>query len=450
MKIQDKINKNIKDNLLYFLGIFTYVVFLYFQNYEVLHYGRYFAEEGSIFWSYSLTNNFFDTLFFVDVMTGYYSFNTNVQIVLTKFLNIRYGPLFTTWTSLFISFLPSILYFSLNKNVLNTQKRILISFILLTLPSLNFLEVFANSINSKTYLGIASLILLLYGFKDSSSYFFQNFIILIAFMSSYYSIVLAPLFFIRLLIEKNKNLIYVIFFGILSGIIHLNVLIFSINNKFLYDDKFINKNSFEYILEILRKSILINLVGEKNFQTESIGLLAYLFLLFIFLALLFLKSNYGKISYIILSYLIQLFLLNFGQIGLVFNQRYAVVISTTFFLLVIKLFENKKFPTIFIAFYLILCIGFLNQRQSVYFAVCDRYCYSWPQQVEDAKNGKLSEYIHWPIGEGDPYWTTDFKNPVINPAPFQKTSLGDDYVSNASITLKDIFFENIYLLIGSK
>ena len=223
-------------------------------------------------------------------MTGYYSFNTNVQIVLTKFLNIRYGPLFTTWTSLFISFLPSILYFSLNKNVFNTQKRILISFILLTLPSLNFLEVFANSINSKTYLGIASLILLLYGFlKIVQVTFFQNFIILIAFMSSYYSIVLAPLFFIRLLIEKNKNLIYVIFFGILSGIIHLNVLIFffSINNKFLYDDKFINKNSFEYILEILRKSILINLVGEKNFQTESIGLLAYLFLLFIFLALLF-------------------------------------------------------------------------------------------------------------------------------------------------------------------
>ena len=46
------------------------------------------------------------------------------------------------------------------------------------------------------------------------------------------------------------------------------------------------------------------------------------------------------------------------------------------------------------------------------------------------------------MGEGDPYWFTDAKNPRPNPAPFQKEIIGDEYMTFTP-TLIDVMKQNI-------
>ena len=435
-----KINKS---DFYYLLGVISYIVFLYIRNPEILKFGRFFAEEGSIFWSYSLAHNFFETLLFVDIMTGYYSFNTNIQIALTKLFDIKYGPLLTTWTSLLISILPSFLYYKLNHNKIENSKRILVSFILLTLPSLNFLEIFANSINSKTFLGVSTFIILIYGLEAKNNKFFENLILFVAFLSSYYSLIMLPAFLLKYFVEKNSNILTSISIGAFAGFIQLNVLVFSINNRFLYEDKFQNKESFIYLLEIIKRSVSINFFGERFF-TYNIFELISVCMFILFVCFLIYKNYFSfKRYYLVIScFLLQLFLLNFGQIGNNFNQRYAVVISTIAFFSVIRYFEEVKVKKWVLLVYLLISISFFSFQQSTYFIDCSEFCYSWFQQIEDARNNNIVSYTHWPLGEGEAYWTTNVNNPKINPSPFQKEILGDDYFKLANITMLDIVKSN--------
>jgi len=89
----------------------------------------------------------------------------------------------------------------------------------------------------------------------------------------------------------------------------------------------------------------------------------------------------------------------------------------------------------------------LGYQQSTYFVDCSQYCYLWSEQVRDANNQKIDNYVHWPLGPGEPYWTTNVRNPRINPSPFQKEILNLDYFQNADLTLQNIFESNLkYLL----
>ena len=442
MKILEKLSLQYK----YFIGLITFIAILYLRSPELLKYGRYFAEEGSIFWSYSLRHGYLDTLLFVDIMTGYFSFNTNIQILFTKFLNINLGPLFTTWSSLFIGLMPSLFFFKLNENILEEKVLLLQSFILLTLPSLNFLEVFANSINSKTYLGVTTFIILNYGIKNKKYLKIQNLVIFIGFLSSYYSLILLPAFLIKGLYEKNKNIIPILTSGIIASFVHINILFFSLSNNLLYEDKFQNKGSLTYIFEVFNGSVLINLVGEKYFKNEFLSKFSILAMLIIIYFVIYKKIPFKEYYLIIISFFLELILLYFGQIGLEFNQRYAVVISTIFMFLIFHIFNYVKNNLRYITLYFLITLVLFTHQQSLYFIECTEFCYYWPDQIEDAQMGLINDYVHWPLGEGEPYWSTSIEYPKVNPSPFQIEILKQEYFLFSEITLINIIKANLTTL----
>ena len=439
MKIFERLSLQFK----YFIGLITFIAILYLRSPELLNYGRYFAEEGSIFWSYSLRHGYLDTLFFVDIMTGYFSFNTNIQILITKFLNLNLGPIFTTWSSLFIGLMPSLVFFKLNEHILEEKKLLLQSFILLTLPSLNFLEVFANSINSKTYLGVTTFIILNYGLKNKRYLKIQNLIIFIGFLSSYYSLILLPAFFIKGIYDKNKNIIPILTSGIVASFVHVNILFFSLSNNLLYEDKFQSKGSLNYIFEVFNGSILINLVGEKYFKNEILSIFSILISIVILYFVIYKKIPFREYYLIIISFFLELILLYFGQIGIEFNQRYAVVISTIFMFLVFHILSYLKNNLRYLAVYFLISLILFTHQQSLYFIDCGEFCYYWPNQIEDAHVGIINDYVHWPLGEGEPYWTTNIKTPKVNPSPFQQEILKQDYFLFSEITLTEIIKANL-------
>ena len=425
--------------------VLVYIIYLFFRNPEILIEGRFFAEEGSVFWSYALANSALETLFFVPVTGGYMLFNANIQILLSTYFPLIFSPLVTVWTSIIISLLPSFLYFKLNSKAEENIFHLSVSIALIYLPSLNFLEVFANSINSQTYLGIASLIIVIYGLKnnDSTLYKTQLFILFVSFLSGYYSLILTPILLIKYLFEKNKKLKIPFLFSLISGIINLNILYFTFTNNILFEGKLDSSPGLQYLIEIINKSLLVNLLSEKFFNNLIVGnyLLVAFFITTVYVFFASNIKNKKEIYYFYTALFLEVILVYFGQAGQTYDQRYAVVISTVLFLILISILKNYSLGHYFVIIFIF--IGFINFnfQRADYFIDCKEFCLPWSEQIRNLESEP--RIIHWPMGEGSPYWYTDFDDPKPTPAPFQIELIGENYESFYEVTLFDILKSNL-------
>ncbi len=433
------------DNKIYFLTLFAYLAFVFQRSPEILSEGRFFAEEGAIYWSYSLVNSKFNTLLYTPVIAGYYLLVTNFQILITTIFPVWFAPLTTVWLSLTIQLLPSLLFLILTSSKIETKKRIIISQILIFLPSLNFLEIFANSINSQTYLGVSVFIIYIYGLEGKNKIIsvWENIILIFGSLSSYYSIILFPVFIFRYLKNRHLRSRFPFFICIFSVFIQSNVLYFSYINDVLYGDKFTNKIDFEYVLLVIKKSVLINLFTEYFLRDAFMQNLSLL-ILFLLVLLIIKNKSLNKYLYflIFLSFVLEVLLVLVGQAGQDFIGRYAVVPSTILFFVFLHYFSEIKYGHIVLIF--IFTIGLINTsyQSGVYFIDCQDYCSSWQNQIEAYDTGSSKIIAHWPLGEGEPYWYTDLDNPLPNPAPFQKEIIGENLYLLYDLTLLDIIRSN--------
>lgn len=434
------LSKNLA-NVGYFFSIVIYFILIYVRSPEIITNGRFFAEEGSVYWSYALSNTAFNLIQYVPVIQGYICFNCNLQIYLSTFVSTLSAPLVTVWTSLFIALLPSFFFLTLTEKVYKKEFRVLASITILFLPSLNLLEVFANSINSQVYLAISSFIILLYGLKDKKLIKSQYTVIIISFFSTYYSLAFLPFFIIRLFREKTKSLFYVSLFGAFGTVVQLNILYYVYSTDSIYQGKLQLKGGFDYLFEIIKLSLTLNFMGEK-FYRSNLGIV--IFFILIFSILFFMSKNINFIYLtIITSFFFQVFLIYFGQAGNSYSQRYAVVPTTVIFFLFIHYLGKNNLLNKYILFFLFIGILNFQTQGGAYFVNCDEHCVSWDIQVDKVNNEEIDKYVHWPMGEGDPYWFTDAKNPQPNPAPFQKEIIGEKFKDLYNLTLSEVVKKNI-------
>jgi len=428
-------------NWVFLVSLFLYIGFLIFRSPEIMLEGRFFAEEGSIYWSYSLLNSKSNTFLYTPVIAGYYLLIANLQILLSSFVPIYYAPLVTVWVSMIISLLPSILFFLLTEKSLDNNRRILSSILLLVLPSLNFLEVFANSINSQTYLGLSVFVIYIFGLNNDSKKikFLEYFILVLGSLSAYYSLILFPVLFFRYLKIKTIKIIFPLIIWIFGVFIQLNVIFYTFMQSAFYGDKFKFKINLDYFILILKKSISVNLFTE-HFLNNSIILNISLLLFIIFLIFLISSKNAEKFLYflILLSFVLEIFLVIVGQASQGYSGRYAVVPSTVIFFIFIVYFSKARRGEVVLIF--AITIGILNFsfQSGDYFIDCKNYCISWAEQIENYEN-EQKIIIHWPLGDGDPFWYTNLSSPKPNPSDFQKKVIGKENISKFyNLTLADI------------
>ena len=434
------INKNLT-YFGYFFSVILYIILSYVRSPEIFTHGRFFAEEGSVYWSYSLSNTAFNLLQYVPVIQGYICFNCNLQIYLSTLVPILFAPLVTVWTSILIALLPSFFFLILTEKVYKKEFRVLTSITILFLPSLNLLEVFANSINSQVYLAISSFIILLYGLKGKKLIKSQYTVLIISFFSTYYSLAFLPFFLIRLFREKTKSLFYTLLIGAFGAFIQLNILYYVYSAGSIYQGKLELKGGFDYLFEIIKLSLTLNFMGEKYYR-ENLGTI--IFLILIISILVFVPKNNRSLYLIIISsFFFQVFLVYFGQAGNSYSQRYSVVPTTVIFFLFIHFLGRNVTFNRYILFFLVIGILNFHSQGGTYFINCDEHCISWDTQVINVSNGEVDKYVHWPMGEGDPYWFTDSIDPQPNPAPFQKEIIGYDYKDLYELTLSKIIKKNI-------
>lgn len=429
--------------------LISYCLIVFYRSEEIFIYGRFFAEEGAVFWSFSLSNNYFDILQYLLLVGGYFTFNVNIIMTIIKILPIEYAPFVSIYSSLFIMILPAYLATKYNIFKLSKLEKNYVFGLYLFLQSLNWSEVALNSINSQVYLGVAVFFILTFGLKNSSFKFkiFEQIILAVGFLSSFYAVVQFPIIILRYINKKNNYILYTLFLTFLTSSLQILIFYFSKITNILYFEKANNLPSIDYIYNVFTQSFFINLVSIKYSNLINIIsikfylnykiliLLSVVFIIIIFLVYFSkfsLKINTTNL--ILINILLQWFLIVYGQAGVYFSQRYAVVLPTiafTFVLLTVnKLFKNKIIY--FIAFSFLLNTASFNLHNTESFFSCGNSCIKWSNQLNN------NVILHWPM---DGNWITDLKKPEPLPANFQIENFNFNVEKYYNYKLSNLFSE---------
>ena len=96
--------------------VFFLLALLFYRSPFIFLNGRFMAEEGSVFFKYAYLNNFFDTLFFIDFLSGYMNLWANISAIISNLFPLKFSPLVSNYLSL-IPKLLIIIYIFYKKNI---------------------------------------------------------------------------------------------------------------------------------------------------------------------------------------------------------------------------------------------------------------------------------------------------------------------------------------------
>jgi len=361
-----------------------YLIFLFFlilvsalRSTHIFFDGRFLGEEATLFFKNSYNNGWYLGILSLYLEGGYYNFFPRIASVLATLVPLEYAPLVTSQLS-FLVLVYLFLIILYGQSFIFKTKLQKILFCLLVLLAPPFVpEVWLNSLNAQVYFGIITLVILY--LKNNQNNFFKYlnpFFLFLAGMSSLYSCVITPFFFIKYFLSKTKeNFInfliifitsifqtFIIFYSTFSAQIY-----FAKFNFASFDARFVNffyniiaKTFFprevivafaNFITSFLVKTALLkdifdittmNTMPESSKVTFAYISICLTFLLFcILVVFLYLKSKKIREYDFILLSLISIFLFESLLIILgsseVFGGRYAVVPGFILILIVFRI-----------------------------------------------------------------------------------------------------------------
>jgi hypothetical protein len=413
---------------------------------EVLSNGRLLAEEGSIWWAHSLEGSFFSTLFFIPPMTGYFLFNANLLMIFVNPLPLSWIALATTWASLIIQVQVAAIFLLLTRNQV-WKLRISVFSIILFSPLFTDAETFANSINSQTYLALIPILYLAIWISPDTlfSKVYVYMMMFIAFFSGWYSVVLFPLFLLRLFFSNrtsfHKKIVVTAFVALC---VQISVFLYQQKNSLLYPGKGFEKFDFREISYDLFSVLKFSLTGVQggNLPSEIQFLGVALLSIAAFVALK--RSVNSQVRWIdrkgfwfFLAFSIEYVLVYMGDAspGLGLSGRYLIVPAgalTMFIAITLGEKLSKEFPTRLLILIpvtvLMIVIPQYSLTSSHYLLNCINPCLSWSENVRKVSNGEASAYYFWPFNAGNPDWAISSITPGVRLAPFQAEMMGSKVV----------------------
>ncbi|MEM7139701.1 MAG: hypothetical protein AAF548_01635 [Actinomycetota bacterium] len=186
-------------------GLFAVLAFL--RSPHVLLEGRFWAEEGSVHFAHAVNEGGFAGLTFIDQRAGYLNLIPNLGTWLASLLPLSVAPLVTGWLSFTVLLLLLWVTIVWPSELLPTKAARLVAAGLLLFGPLAHPEVWLNTINSQTYLGIAAIVLLFVRLDELGPRAFRASVVglAVAALSGLYTVVLAPLFVVRASIERSRR-----------------------------------------------------------------------------------------------------------------------------------------------------------------------------------------------------------------------------------------------------
>lgn len=178
-------------------GLFALLAFL--RSPHIFLEGRFWAEEGSVHFAHAYTEGGLAGLTFVDQRAGYLNLVPNVGTWLATLVPLSAAPLVTAWLSYVLLLFMLWITLAWSSELLPSKPSQLAAAGLLLFGPAAHPEVWLNTINIQTYLGIVAIILLFVRLDDLSPAGFgvSTAVLLIAALSGLYTVVLTPLFLLR-------------------------------------------------------------------------------------------------------------------------------------------------------------------------------------------------------------------------------------------------------------
>ena len=154
-------NKLFEKNFFSFLILICLVIISFYRSPDIFFGGRFWGEDGSIFFQNALNNNFLDNFFKIYYPTyGYYNLYPRIVAMTATIFPLKFAALINVYMSYFILFY--IFIFSLFGNSFlleNKKQKFLFCFLVLFCSSF-VPEVWANSVNTQIYFFVLSILIL--------------------------------------------------------------------------------------------------------------------------------------------------------------------------------------------------------------------------------------------------------------------------------------------------
>ena len=185
------------------------VALAFLRSPHVLLEGRFWAEEGSIHFAHASNEGGLSGLTFIDQRAGYLNLVPNVGTWIASLVPLSIAPLITTWIAFGVLLYLLWITLAWPSDLLATKAARLIAAGLLLFGPAAHPEVWLNTINSQTHLGIVGIVMLFVRLDDLSSRQFGASIagLLVATLSGLYTVVLSPLFVWRALRDRTRRTI---------------------------------------------------------------------------------------------------------------------------------------------------------------------------------------------------------------------------------------------------
>ena len=314
--------------------------------------GRYWQIKYDSYYDYSLKNNFLRSILYVYDYGGYFEFTRNIVSKIATYLPFFSQRIDTYFSSIIYLAIFSYVYFSKSLIFYNKNYKILIIFLILFSPAMTP-EIWLTVPHIKTYFGLFTFLLL---FQDSSvlkgyKKIFYRFLILFSGLSSIYASVFASIFFLKLLLEKNKDNFLNFLCSLLPLIINIFIFLNLSNNASRFAFNFEKIESFSYnilIRPIFGSSIPKFFYNKFNITNIEIVLIAIflIILLLITFAYKILQKKDKIILLIIASFILHSAFVLIGSLYPNFvGGRYSVIPGIILLSLFIRFYqlENRYF-----------------------------------------------------------------------------------------------------------
>ena len=421
---------------------------------EILFHGRFWAEEGTMWWANARASNALETLLYVPDLAGYFMLNTNVSFVIAGIFPLQYQPLVVTWLAVLTMATPAMVYLCVSRSHPTLWRVVVTLFMMVGAPLLEP-EVFSNAINAQVFLGLGAALILVYDDESHAPRRSLLAFLMLAGLSGMYAAILAPLFVLKALCDKPTRTFtemepastgslstgtrlrvignHWAQAGVMSLclIIQLTVFMYQRSSGKVYSTKATKLPSIQD-LTVFAESNFHSLLGNRDgatavltsglpssTRTVLIGSVLVGSVLWAVVELLqqlrvrftgsraadSLRSDEGSdasIAYLVISYLgVSAFVL-IGFADSYPHSRYQVLATSILGLCVLEMAKRilatqpLSVMAVIIVFALSTASGIRDDQRN--FITCDEeICMPWVDQVKGVNEGALNSYQFWPF-----------------------------------------------------
>jgi hypothetical protein len=317
--------ENNKQKWLFFLwGVLVTII----REIRLITEPRFWAEEGTIFYSSAYSNSLWENLCTINV--GYY---TLLNVLVSHFSILfptELAPVITTVVGLFIQLLPLVIIVFYPSIWWDTfLKKILIgTLVIVASPA----EIWINTTNSHFYLGLITLLILLVdqGKLSNKDRWFFRVLLFLGVLTGPASSLVAPGYLWKSFKEKNRETYIQTSIVVFCVIIQACIIVYAA----LYNNKYSRFSGFdlsEFLLTYVGDSFGLLMPFGKN-DRRVIGLILAPFILWLF----YKNIKQTAYQYLILVFFSVSFFSILGSLRMIGGPRYSYVPTIIIFLILIR------------------------------------------------------------------------------------------------------------------